>query len=160
MAVIRSACAALLILGGITLAASAPAHAATSRTGAEAAAWGGSVQGNAALDIAETRAGDWYAYGAEGPDAFDCSGLVAWAAGQEGIYLPHSTYAMLAGAAHLERIPLADARRGDLLFYGPGHVEIDTIWYHMSFGAHDSGSRVGWIRWGPSWYPTMALRIT
>ena len=64
-----------------------------------------------------------------------------------GIWLPHSTYAMLR-SPHLHRIPLSQARRGDLMFYGSGHVEINTVWYHQRFGAHDSGTRVGWIKWG------------
>ena len=29
------------------------------------------------------------------------------------------------------------------MFYGSGHVEINTIWYHQTFGAHHSGQRVG-----------------
>ena len=114
--------------------------------------------GGSILDTAETRAGDWYSYGAAGPSAFDCSGLVVWAAAQHGIYLPRTTYAM-PGSPHLRWIPLADARRGDLLFYGSGHVEFATVWWHESFGAHDSGSRVGWIEWGPWWHPTAAYRI-
>jgi cell wall-associated NlpC family hydrolase len=124
-----------------------------------ASASGGGSLGGSILDTAESRTGDWYSYGAAGPGAFDCSGLVVWAAAQHGIDLPHSTYAMLAGTAHLYQIPLADVQRGDLLFYGSGHVEFATIWHHMSFGAHDSGSRVGWIRWGWGWQPTMAMRF-
>jgi cell wall-associated NlpC family hydrolase len=75
-----------------------------------------------------------------------------------GIWLPHSTYAML-GNRHLHWIPLSQARRGDLMFYGSGHVEINTIWYHQTFGAHSSGQRVGWIKWGPWWHPTAAYRV-
>ena len=75
-----------------------------------------------------------------------------------GIWLPHSTYSML-GNSHLHRIPLSQARRGDLMFYGSGHVEINTVWYHQTFGAHSSGQRVGWIKWGPWWYPTAAYRV-
>jgi cell wall-associated NlpC family hydrolase len=141
------------LLAAITLIASflitAPAaHASTGSLG-------GSI-----LDTAESRTGAWYSYGAAGPGAFDCSGLVVWAAAQHGISLPHSTYAMLGGTAHLVRIPLADARRGDLLFFGSGHVEFKTIWANMSFGAHHSGTTVGWSRWWPGSYePTMAMRF-
>jgi hypothetical protein len=60
---------------------------------------------------------------------------------------------------HLHRIPLSQARRGDLMFYGTGHVEINTAWYHQTFGAHDWGQRVGWISWGPWWHPTAAYRV-
>jgi cell wall-associated NlpC family hydrolase len=120
----------------------------------------GSALGNSILDTAESRAGDWYSYGSAGPGAFDCSGLVYWAAAQHGIDVPRTTYGMLAGSAHLVRIPLADAQRGDLLFYGSGHVEFKTIWPLTSFGAHHSGTTVGWVRWWPGgWEPTMAMRF-
>ena len=115
--------------------------------------------GDRVLNSAETKAGAWYSYGSAGPSVFDCSGLVSWAAGRAGVSVPHSTYGMLAGTAHLYRIPLSRVRRGDLVFYGSGHVEIATVWYHMSFGAHDSGTRVGWIRWGGYYHPTMAMRF-
>ncbi len=75
-----------------------------------------------------------------------------------GIWLPHSTYSMLSNK-HLHRIPLSQARRGDLMFYGSGHVEINTTWYHQTFGAHDPGTRVGWIKWGPWFYPTAAYPV-
>jgi cell wall-associated NlpC family hydrolase len=75
-----------------------------------------------------------------------------------GIWLPHSTYSML-GSRHLHWIPLSQARRGDLMFYGSGHVEINTIWYHKTFGAHHSGERVGWRSWSPWWRPTAAYRV-
>ena len=47
--------------------------------------------GAQALQAAITREGDPYVWGAAGPSAFDCSGLVVWAYAQEGIALPHYT---------------------------------------------------------------------
>jgi cell wall-associated NlpC family hydrolase len=114
---------------------------------------------NAALNWAESQAGKPYAYGGAGPYSYDCSGLVMAAFGHIGISLPHGTYALL-GDPHLIRVPLSDIRRGDLLFYGSGHVEFATIWPDMSFGAHDSGTTVGWIQWWPGgWQPTMAFEV-
>jgi cell wall-associated NlpC family hydrolase len=121
---------------------------------------GGSRAGNRALTWAEQHAlGHWYCWAGAGPSCYDCSGLVMAAFGNaDGIWLPHSTY-LMPGDRHLHWIPLADARRGDILFYGSGHVELDTALPGTSFGAHDSGSRVGWIRWGPWWHPTEAFRV-
>jgi hypothetical protein len=65
----------------------------------------------------------------------------------------------MLGSRHLHRIALSQARRGDLMFYGSGHVEINTIWYHQTFGAHHSGQRVGWRKWSPWWHPTAAYRV-
>jgi cell wall-associated NlpC family hydrolase len=118
-----------------------------------------STLGDRVLNKAETKAGSWYSYGSAGPAYFDCSGLVYWAAGQLGISLPRTTFGMLAGSAHLYRIPLSSIRRGDLVFYGSGHVEINTAWYHMSFGAHHSGTTVGWQGWNGWYAPTMAMRF-
>jgi cell wall-associated NlpC family hydrolase len=115
---------------------------------------------NAALSWAEANAtGAPYVYGGTGP-GYDCSGLVYTAFAHVGISLPRDTYEMLADTAQLHPIPVADAQRGDLLFYGDGHVEFDTIWHDTSFGAHDTGTQVGWITWGPYWYPTMAFVVT
>lgn len=115
--------------------------------------------GDRVLNKAITKAGHWYSYGAAGPTYFDCSGLIFWSAQQLGITLPRTTFGMLAGSAHLYRIPLSWAHRGDLLFYGSGHVELDTAWYHTSFGAHHSGTQVSWRGWNRYYAPTAAMRF-
>ena len=129
-------------------------------TGATPAAQASVTPGNSALNWAEAHAlGHWYGWGGVGPTYFDCSGTVyAAALHSRGITLPRTTYSMI-GSWHLVRIPLSQARRGDLMFFGSGHVEINTIWYHTTFGAAHSGTRVGWHRWSPWWHPTMAFRL-
>ena len=160
----RVLAAALFALAYFLVAPQLSASAATLSPAAPtaAASYGGSWQGNAALNWAEAHAtGCWYEWAGAGPCSrgFDCSGLVMEAVGNAtGIWLPHSTYSMLS-SPHLHRIALSQARRGDLMFYGSGHVEINTIWYHQTFGAHNSGSRVGYIHWGYGWYPTAAYRV-
>jgi len=152
---------AAVLLAPAAAAVAAPAAQASVSHSAVASGYGGSQAGNAALNWAERHAaGCWYTYGGTScSQGYDCSGLVMEAFGHgAGIWLPHSTYAML-GNRHLHRIPLSQARRGDLMFYGSGHVEINTIWYHQTFGAHSSGQRVGWITWGPWWAPTAAYRV-
>ena len=158
---VAAAVAALLVPAAATAAAAAPPTRASVSQSAVTSGYGGSQAGNAALNWAERHAtGCWYSYGGSSCSrGYDCSGLVMEAFGHgAGIWLPHSTYAML-GSPHLHRIPLSQARRGDLMFYGSGHVEINTIWYHRTFGAHDWGERVGWASWGPWWHPTAAYRV-
>ncbi|HET9972288.1 MAG TPA: NlpC/P60 family protein [Streptosporangiaceae bacterium] len=153
--------AALLSPAAAAATVAAPAAQASVSSSAAASSYGGSWAGNAALNWAEGHAyGCWYSYGGSScSPGYDCSGLVMEAFGHAaGIWLPHSTYAML-GNRHLHRIPLSQARRGDLMFYGSGHVEINTIWYHQTFGAHHTGERVGWRKWSPWWYPTAAYRV-
>jgi cell wall-associated NlpC family hydrolase len=153
--------AAVLAPCAATAVAAAPAAQASVSRSAVTSGYGGSRAGNAALNWAERHtAGCWYSYGGSScSPGYDCSGLVMEAFGRgAGIRLPHSTYAML-GSPHLHWIPLSQARRGDLMFYGSGHVEINTTWYHQTFGAHDWGERVGWATWGPWWHPTAAYRV-
>ncbi len=74
-----------------------------------------------AVAAAESRLGDWYQWGATGPNTFDCSGLVMWAYAQVGISLPHYSGAQYADTTH---IPMSDLQPGDLVFFAnPGeHV--------------------------------------
>ena len=76
-----------------------------------------------ALQAALTRRGDPYVWGAAGPSQFDCSGLVVWAFGQEGIALPHYTGDLWNSGVHVAR---ADLEPGDLVFFFPdiSHVGI------------------------------------
>ena len=81
-----------------------------------------------AVRAVRSRVGDAYAYGASGPDAFDCSGLTAWAMARAGIALPHSSFAQAETGTPVDR---SDIRAGDLVFFstaGPGasHVGIAT----------------------------------
>jgi hypothetical protein len=70
--------------------------------------------------------GDAYVYGDEGPDAFDCSGLVVWAAAQVGVGgIPRTSAAQAAWVNHTS-VEDAIRTRGALLFQGSPvhHVEI------------------------------------
>jgi hypothetical protein len=63
---------------------------------------------------------------------------------------------MLA-SPHLHRVKAKNRRRGDLAFYGSGHVELVTR--HGTFGAQGAGTRVGWHRPSAWWHPTMYFRV-
>jgi hypothetical protein len=87
-----------------------------------------------------------YFYGAEHcAPGFDCSGLVQRSWDAAGIDIPRTTYGML-GSWHLVRIPEWQARKGDLAFFGSGHVEL--VWYEhggvvrWTYGARDWGTTV------------------
>jgi len=81
----------------------------------------GNSVGAQALRYALTRRGDPYVWGAAGPGAFDCSGLVMWAYAQVGISLPHYTGAQWNVGIHVSRSQLEP---GDLVFFYAdiGHV--------------------------------------
>jgi cell wall-associated NlpC family hydrolase len=75
------------------------------------------------MAAAESKVGDPYAFGAAGPNSFDCSGLVMWAFAQVGISLPHFSGGQYADTIH---ISMSALEPGDLVFYAdPGqHVAI------------------------------------
>ena len=83
---------------------------------------GGSAGDNsAAYSYACSRIGCPYVWGAEGPDSFDCSGLVTWAYRQLGIELQHQSEAQMARATRV--VSVSEARPGDVL-WRYGHVGI------------------------------------
>jgi cell wall-associated NlpC family hydrolase len=96
--------------------------------------------GEQALQAAMTREGDPYVWGAAGPGAFDCSGLVVWAYAQEGIALPHFTGDLWNSGVHVTR---ADLEPGDLVFFFAdiSHVGI-YIGDGMMIDAPDFGQTV------------------
>ena len=101
---------------------------------------GGSAGDNsAAYSYACSRIGCPYVWGAEGPDSFDCSGLVTWAYRQLGIELPHQSESQMARATRV--VSVSEARPGDVL-WRYGHVGIaggygGTPYVHApTFGAY------------------------
>ncbi len=84
-----------------------------------------------ALTAAIGKLGRPYVWGAEGPDTFDCSGLVQWAYAQAGIKVPRVTHQQFVSGP---QIPLSEAQPGDLLFWrhdptNPGYVSHVAIYW-------------------------------
>jgi hypothetical protein len=72
--------------------------------------------------------GTKYVWGGQAPGGFDCSGLVQWAYGQNGIGLPRTTYNQINIGASVD---IGNLQPGDLVFFdtepqnaGPDHVGI------------------------------------
>jgi cell wall-associated NlpC family hydrolase len=68
----------------------------------------------AAVDIALSKVGSPYRYGATGPNAFDCSGLVSFAFKKAGVSLPRTSRAQSKVGTPVSRDEL---RPGDLVFF-------------------------------------------
>ncbi|TRW79174.1 NlpC/P60 family protein, partial [Mycolicibacterium sp. 018/SC-01/001] len=86
------------------------------------------------IQAALSRIGSPYSWGAAGPGAFDCSGLVMWSFQQAGISLPHSSQALAAGGQPVSRDQM---QPGDLVTYysDASHVGIyigDGMMVHAS----------------------------
>jgi len=106
-----------------------------------------------AMRFAISKRGGWYLYGGNGPRNYDCSGLVMAAYNHAGISLPRTTTGML-GSSKLHRIPRSQAHWGDLVFFGSGHVELVSSAYRWSFGAHHTGTTIGYRHYygSPTFY--------
>lgn len=68
-----------------------------------------------ALDIAWSKEGDPYRYGASGPHAFDCSGLTSYSYAHAGHSIPRTAQAQYD---HVHHIPASSRQPGDLVFFG------------------------------------------
>jgi cell wall-associated NlpC family hydrolase len=77
-----------------------------------------------AVAKAREKTGRPYVWGATGPNAFDCSGLVQWAYRKAGRKLPRVTYAQYQ-RFHRRKVAWKNLVVGDLVFFhGKGHVGI------------------------------------
>lgn len=79
--------------------------------------------GMKALEMAKTKLGTPYVWGADGPNAFDCSGLMKWAFEQVGKDIPRSSSAQSEVGQEVSK---SDLKAGDVVFfYSPvSHVGI------------------------------------
>jgi hypothetical protein len=143
----RIACAVVLATATLVSTVSTASPAGASAVPRRLAAWSWAV----------SQRGDPYQWGSTGPGSYDCSGLVYEAYLHQGVDIGRDTYSMLA-SPRLVRIPASQARRGDLAFFGTGHVEIYARpgW---TFGALNQGTVVWWHRYGGWWTPSAFYRL-
>ncbi|MBX9425702.1 MULTISPECIES: C40 family peptidase [Streptomyces] len=73
-----------------------------------------SSRASAAVIAARSAIGKPYVWGATGPSAFDCSGLMVWSYRQAGISLPRTSSAQRYAG---RQVPLSQAQPGDLVTY-------------------------------------------
>jgi cell wall-associated NlpC family hydrolase len=104
-----------------TVAASTRHAAAAVAPAAKPAADQPSSLAASAIEAAESRLGTPYVWGATGPDAFDCSGLMQYAFDQAGKDLPRTSAAQSQVG---QKVSMDSLKPGDLIFlYSPvSHV--------------------------------------
>jgi cell wall-associated NlpC family hydrolase len=110
-----------------------------------------------ALRVAARQQGDPYRYGATGPNAFDCSGLMLYSFRAAGLHLPRTAAAQAGAVRHIARSRM---RVGDLVFFTSGshvyHVGIFDGWSHgarIIIHAPYTGARVRKEAiWTNSWF--------
>ncbi|GAA4877633.1 NlpC/P60 family protein [Saccharopolyspora cebuensis] len=102
-------------------------------SGCENMAAGGVLAGKA-MEYAHTKLGSPYVWGATGPNTFDCSGLTQQAWSAAGVTIPRVSQEQYdRGGAH---VPLAEARTGDLVFWGYGR-DPDSV-HHVALYLGDN----------------------
>lgn len=81
----------------------------------------GKGDGDSVVDYAMGFIGRPYVWGAEGPDSFDCSGLVKYVFSKFGVSLPHYSGAQMSAGEPVAS--LSDAKPGDIVV-SPTHAAI------------------------------------
>ncbi|MHA2789382.1 C40 family peptidase [Corynebacterium sp. S7] len=114
-------------------AASAPAAAAPAPVAQQST-------GQNIVDIARSKIGSPYVYGAAGPNSFDCSGFTSWVYQQAGKTIPRTSQAQAAQGTSVSR---ENIQPGDIIVYysGASHVGI-YAGNGMMIDALNSGSPV------------------
>ncbi|WP_107400439.1 transglycosylase family protein [Streptomyces africanus] len=102
-----------------------------------------------AVSYARAQLGKPYAYGATGPDSYDCSGLTMAAWRAAGVSIPRTSHAQWSGLA---RVPASAVQPGDLVVYnGAGHVAI-YVGDGQIIEAPRPGKVVQTAPWRSGWY--------
>ena len=118
--------AAALVAGQLAERGPTPSSGTTVEEPLHLVAAGVEDQVDRALRVARRQKGDAYKYGAEGPDRFDCSGLVWFATHRAGLDSVPRTSA--EQGRFMDRIKRKRLQRGDFLFFtgsdGVYHVGI------------------------------------
>jgi cell wall-associated NlpC family hydrolase len=96
--------------------------------------------GERAVEVALAQLGKPYAWGGNGPNSFDCSGLTSFAWRAAGVELPRTSAAQYSGTTRISR---SDLRPGDLVFY---HSPVSHVAMYIGDGkvveAPNSGNNV------------------
>ncbi|GGS40509.1 MULTISPECIES: C40 family peptidase [Actinokineospora] len=84
-----------------------------------------------AMNTALAQRGDMYEWGAEGPNTFDCSGLMVYAYREAGVSLPRSSRAQFGVGVPVSR---SELKAGDLVFYGSSAGSIHHVAMYIGGG--------------------------
>ena len=107
---------------------------------------GGGAEGGLLGAVEKYGKGKPYVWGASGPDAFDCSGLVMYALQKAfGKSFPH-----YSGAQYNATTPVSNPQPGDLVFFGPGGSD------HV--GVYAGGGKY-WSAMSPSSNPNIGMSL-
>jgi peptidoglycan DL-endopeptidase CwlO len=108
-----------------------------------------STQAQKAVAFVYAQLGKPYEWGATGPGAYDCSGLVEAAWAYAGVAIPRDTYSQWAALPHISS---SDLQPGDLMYFdGVGHVAMYVGNGYM-IDAPQTGETVRKLPTSTGWY--------
>lgn len=87
--------------------------------------------GQTVVDIAMTKLGCAYVWGATGPNTFDCSGLTSWVYKQLGITIPRTSSAQSQSGTYVDR---SNLQVGDLVFFGGSTSSVHHVGIYIGNG--------------------------
>jgi cell wall-associated NlpC family hydrolase len=85
----------------------------------------GKSQAEQAIEIAKSKLGSPYVYGADGPDSFDCSGFTTYVMAQLGISLPRTAYNQGYDQYGVKITDRDNLLPGDLVFFNTNNSDGD-----------------------------------
>ncbi|RCG28291.1 peptidoglycan endopeptidase [Sphaerisporangium album] len=127
-------------VGKVSTAGTASTAGKTSKTTKLSKAARQRIKAHTAVQVAKKQIGDPYRWGASGPGAFDCSGLVVYAWRKAGVKLPRIAASQFRSVR--KKVSWKYLKPGDLMFFrGLGHVGMYVGHGKMIHSPH-SGTRV------------------
>ena len=87
--------------------------------------------GEKLVNLAKSKLGCRYVWGATGPNTFDCSGLTSWCHKQLGISIPRTS---LAQSKSGKAVNKSDLQAGDLIFWKTTSAEVGHVGMYVGNG--------------------------
>jgi cell wall-associated NlpC family hydrolase len=91
----------------------------------------GNSIGEKLVNLAKSKLGCKYVWGATGPNTFDCSGLTSWCHKQVGISIPRTS---LAQSKSGKAVNKSDLQPGDLIFWKTTSAEVGHVGMYVGNG--------------------------
>ena len=134
----------------------ASSQAATTQTAKpQASTHSNSSTAQTVVSAAQSQIGKPYVWGATGPNAYDCSGLVQYAYSQAGKNVGRTTYQQAGAGQH---ISVSQAQAGDILMWGDYHDAI-YVGNNQYVHAPQPGQNVTQASISSYFMPDYAIRV-
>ena len=134
----------------------ASSQAATTQTAKpQASTQSNSSTAQTVVSAAQSQIGKPYVWGATGPNAYDCSGLVQYAYSQAGKNVGRTTYQQAGAGQH---ISVSQAQAGDILMWGDYHDAI-YVGNNQYVHAPQPGQNVTQVSISSYFMPDYAIRV-